>query len=1117
MVNWPFACSNLSVGEKVRTVIRHFIAVTLVPIWTGATIYAEARGREHSTDFVSKSRETNLSIYAENPQGIDAVFFFSSRPRSGQACQVVPVYKQDLGEGRCRVAFASGGHCLFNQVAKNKSTEMFSEVRLHLPGINETVRVKNAPGMASAVNNGDLRDVGIFRFDAACSDLTGVRPARLADTDQDGKVKLSEGEYLGLKKRQQPFPSDRLEPQASRGGEAWIGVNCARRTRLDMPSTTCVPSHETKIESGDSGGPIKNSQGQLVGLTSAVDSATGTRAFFDEQGVGWIKQQMAAWGLPPMQEVPQQLAEQPSAKPDLASRSTNTSQRTSPEISPVAESKREVPHSSDAGTVSVSRSGSLQWKSNKKEAKPIDVFFAKNPDGTRRAVDSSLRDLPEEASRSIREFYSPFVEKGQQSFGHKFSAVSAFLGKPPSVPESQSHSSPPENHSPKPSATPVAKREAASIQEVSVPVENKPAGDFVCKSVANGEFKPQFARGSHPVLGPYGMSEADCNRAVNAAANGAVCAKTAFGWKPFHFSGRTQNRPDGAMGASIQNLDDCLLATSASTKDLICVWNSNPNELGWIVNLTNGRHDGVSRGTFPELRACIESIGGKPKEKAKSLGAVPSVAQSKSPEIKQPHMTGHFSSKCLSCHGSQSNMPFEAWLLDPKQLEAALESDDETKRAYATKWAAAFRTALVDKKNMPPDPLDQSQMHADPQFKQLVAFLEKSRPPLDRASLAQNRVQVLPKDRLETYRRILPSVVSPELQRVLADPNTIFYDEASLPRGYQDDSSPVVGVRGSHNSTVAQDAAFIDPTTGTMKVFSHPGGLPSTSSAGTFNFISLPKDKDGNLKKIRVKKSKSSDGGDLWDWQFPEGTISGEVVFANDKKGASHVLEIRTRKTAAPGEVADPDIFVPMPTQDDLRSRLTEIHSKSPSLANEAKQALVALDSTPLTRAEISTEGFTDKSLSSVGATQKLPNMSDALVTELLNTPFRSSRGAAWHTEKGLTAFAPTTTQTYGLVPQHSLRGALSVDRQACTKCHDKANVRVRDLFHFDSLPIRSPFRETLNANTYLYGRSPGGGGAGNGNLRWHPFDPRRFNQFSHDGIDNRSIRPEFAPIIEMR
>ena len=84
------------------------------------------------------------------------------------------------------------------------------------------------------------------------------------------------------------------------------------------------------------------------------------------------------------------------------------------------------------------------------------------------------------------------------------------------------------------------------------------------------------------------------------------------------------------------------------------------------------------------------------------------------------------------------------------------------------------------------------------------------------------------------------------------------------------------------------------------------------------------------------------------------------------------------------------------------------------------------------------------------------------------------------------------------------VRGAVPIDKSACKKCHQSANVPIRDFY--------SPNHPDMNGKIWLYGNTPGS----DKNLRWNPWDPGVYANFGFQGRgDNRRIRPAFAPIVE--
>ena len=175
----------------------------------------------------------------------------------------------------------------------------------------------------------------------------------------------------------------------------------------------------------------------------------------------------------------------------------------------------------------------------------------------------------------------------------------------------------------------------------------------------------------------------------------------------------------------------------------------------------------------------------------------------------------------------------------------------------------------------------------------------------------------------------------------------------------------------------------------------HSGvGLEGATNSGTFHFIHLPKDANGNLQKIKVsKKIIPPDETFTYDWEFPVGTVSGEVVVNKDSQGNLQVLEIRTRKKDQPNGSWAPDIMRPFPTAGSLREKLSSIAKNSPDLKPEAEQLLMHLSNpNRLSAVQIPRDGYQKGNFSTSGGTDWLPNMSGTMIKTLLATPFKIGR-----------------------------------------------------------------------------------------------------------------------------
>lgn len=666
------------------------------------------------------------------------------------------------------------------------------------------------------------------------------------------------------------------------------------------------------------------------------------------------------------------------------------------------------------------------------------------------------------------------------------------------------------------SAQPV-KRPVANAEEV------EEESEFTCVKADSGGFQPKriLLNGEKtdkfPPLGRKGVSKEECETAVKNARNGVVCSHTLLGWKPTHFSGFVESRRGlgkenhGFYGVSIEGpnaLETCIKATRLSTAEKVCFWNGD----GWLVGLVSGKQGGGS-GRFKDLDSCIENINSQ-KRKTTRVGLFSLLKP-------QDRSDGHESwslSTCNQCHSS-TRYPIPDWAMDRESFEQQLKDPKTATEAQA--WLGRLHNHLNVQKDMPPSLAAKNAMAASHEGRAFLKFIREQYEALNPKAPANpnsekeisversKEVQILPQNRLEHYRSILPSVSDPEVDKALKNENTFFYDEASLPSGYQDASKSVVGVRKSGDSTFVKGAPFMDPTTKKLKVFSHGVGIDPHSKAETFHFIQRPQKEDGSFEKIKVKKTRGSDyreDGETWKWEFPIGTISGEVITEKDSQGKAHVLEIRTRKKTGKGKDGwESNIFRPFTSEEDLLEEL-EAFKDDPGVGEESKKISEALKNGKLDRVKIDNQGFRVSGISFEGHTQTLPDMSEELVKKLLDRTFESSLGSVWKKSEEVEAFAPTTRQSFGLVPQNSKTGALRVDSESCNSCHRYTNTPLGYLYPGRSGKLDDLLRNTTDA----YGNT----GGNDGQFRWHPFDPALMGRFSQVP-DNRKVRPEFKSWLE--
>lgn len=477
---------------------------------------------------------------------------------------------------------------------------------------------------------------------------------------------------------------------------------------------------------------------------------------------------------------------------------------------------------------------------------------------------------------------------------------------------------------------------------------------------------------------------------------------------------------------------------------------------------------------------------------------------------------------CKECHeGDKSGFTFESWMTEEEQWEKRLGSTDPNQKAQARMLLGRLYNGLVDSKNMPPLNEDEkrSDFYNHAGNKKFIEFLktkweniEDKTKSADSLGVAPNRVSVMDAGLEQKYRDLWPKVNSPKLTKILADPNLIIMDKTHMTPGYQDPSLPVLGERstekGFKGAGFANDSPFIDKE-GHLNLWSTGFGIEKSANVTTFHFTQLPRNTDGSLQKIKVSKHGTGqpDGGPLYEWEFPIGTVSGEAIMSTDSNGKQHILEIRVRtKDQAKGPWAA-DIFRPYPTRASLQTKLREITKSDSTLASEAEKVLSELSKpNRLKRVSLGMHGYQVGDLDSKGATETLPKMSEALTLSLLKEPFKSSLGTEWDKEQGISAFAASTQQAFSIVPQNNNEGAVQVGRTNCGKCHKDANRPIRDFYTKEHPKYYS--------SIVAYANTPGD----DQNLRFNIFDQTEFSSFGATGVkDNRKINPKLLPVLDVK
>lgn len=371
--------------------------------------------------------------------------------------------------------------------------------------------------------------------------------------------------------------------------------------------------------------------------------------------------------------------------------------------------------------------------------------------------------------------------------------------------------------------------------------------------------------------------------------------------------------------------------------------------------------------------------------------------------------------------------------------------------------------------------------------------------PLD----AERPVDLMPADRLALVASRMPRIADPWLKGVLESPDTCWYDKHSIVPGYQDSFGDNVETpigfrpntidRGLIDLAVPGGHAQIFVETG---LFHFPFGRPIGNRTDNLivDFWHVPRDGGAFLPVVWWRRDPNGYTHRI-EWMFPVGTVLGEILFEVEG-GVWWPFEIRTRVREL--DHWRVDVFRPFPTATDLADALARKRTESPAWQSAADlTALIAhvRDPSTLVAATLSGSHFRGAFAPQTGARDVLPGLADDTILQalLLETPFRSARGAVWKRSGALTAYAPTTAAGFSIVPRDYDGGFLEVDDQKCNRCHENAG---------------RPFKDYYD-NILAYGELWGMDDA----FTWHPFVTSNFvdgaGQVVNFNHDNRVMRPE--------
>ncbi len=307
-------------------------------------------------------------------------------------------------------------------------------------------------------------------------------------------------------------------------------------------------------------------------------------------------------------------------------------------------------------------------------------------------------------------------------------------------------------------------------------------------------------------------------------------------------------------------------------------------------------------------------------------------------------------------------------------------------------------------------------------------------------------VQLMPVEKEQRLRQMLPRVANADLQKVLDDPRLILYTEREIPRAYQFFTG---GMQGIHSAYYNISANGSEPFGNGNREFpwGHPAGTQRTKGVEVFRFLWLPRDAhDQPLPVVWYRKRLKGDASDGYAWTFPVGAIVGEVLAMTGPDGYTYSFEMRMR-TREYG-YWDVDVYRPFTSAGELASRIKELRpawKENSKLAEAVEHLEAPVEMKVLSLAD---QQPAKRTFSSTMGVDSLPPLGDdRLVGELLTSAtFKSVAGKVWReSPSGRQTYAPTTEAAFNVVPAKYDSGFIAVDHTSCMRCHDSVSKPVSD------------------------------------------------------------------------
>jgi hypothetical protein len=285
-----------------------------------------------------------------------------------------------------------------------------------------------------------------------------------------------------------------------------------------------------------------------------------------------------------------------------------------------------------------------------------------------------------------------------------------------------------------------------------------------------------------------------------------------------------------------------------------------------------------------------------------------------------------------------------------------------------------------------------------------------------------------------------PKSTDPWLNQ-LRKKHIIFYNESAMPPAYQDFDGALPGV---HSPSYNISAVRSEPIGNANREFpwGSPAGLHESSNFKAFRFVHIPEGEAIYWWRQRLPR----DGArGTFVWQYPAGTVFGEILLVTDPEGYDMTFELRTRTRTDKGWTMN--AFRPFTTHAELAQRIKKL---APDWKEKPELASIVTGDDSGEKILRLTNNHDLVSFDATALSTPLPPIDHDLVRKLLSTPFKSALGQEWKkSEDGTEAHAPTTDAAFHIVPRNYRGGFVEVSSASCMRCHDTTLKHARDFQAF--------------------------------------------------------------------